>query len=96
MAFGATRAKLMAENLGEHAPLDVHASARPGDLAGETKSATALAGGHEVVMLIAEVWGGFAPEAMPGMRFLGELSKVRNSVDLEHASATWSTSSFTA
>ena len=94
VAFGATRAKLMAENLGEHAPPDVCASARPGDLAGEAKYAVALAGGHEVVMLIAEVWGGFAPEAM---RFLGELSQARHdAVDLERASATWSTSSFTS
>ena len=94
VAFGATRAKLMAENLGEHAPPDVCASARPGDLAGEAKYATALAGGHEVVMLIAEVWGGFAPEAM---RFLAELSQARHdAVDLERASATWSTSSFTS
>ena len=45
-------------------------------------------------MLIAEVWGGFAPEAM---RFLGELSQARHdAVDLERASATWSTSSFTS
>ena len=94
VAFGATRAKLMAENLGEHAPPDVHASARPGDLAGEAKYETVLAGGHEVVMLIAEVWGGFAPEAM---RFLGELSQARNDgIDIERASATWSTSSFTS
>ena len=63
-------------------------------MAGEAKYATALAGGHEVVMLIAEVWGGFAPEAM---RFLGELSQARHdAVDLERASTTWSTSSFTS
>ena len=43
---------------------------------------------------ISEVWGGFSPEAM---RFLGELSQARNDgVDLERASATWSTSSFTS
>ena len=41
-----------------------------------------------------EVWGGFSPEAM---RFLGELAQARNDgVDLERASATWSTSSFTS
>ena len=46
-------------------------------------------------MLISEVWGGFSPEAM---RFRGELShEARNDgVDLERASATWSTSSFTS
>ena len=94
VAFGATRAKLMAENLGEHAPPDVCASARPGDLAGEAKYATALAGGHEVVMLIAEVWGGFSPEAM---RFLGELAQQRgDGIDAERTSATWSTTSFTS
>ena len=38
--------------------------------------------------------GGFSPEAM---RFLGELSQARNDgIDIERASATWSTSSFTS
>ena len=37
---------------------------------------------------------GFSPEAM---RFLGELSQARNDgIDIERASATWSTSSFTS
>ena len=50
--------------------------------------------GHEVLVLIAEVWGGFSPEAM---RFLGELSQARNDgIDIERASTTWSTSSFTS
>ena len=54
----------------------------------------ALEGGHEVLVLIAEVWGGFSPEAM---RFLGELSQARgDGIDYERASATWSTSSFTS
>ena len=36
----------------------------------------------------------FSPEAM---RFLGELSQARNDgIDIERASATWSTSSFTS
>jgi hypothetical protein len=40
------------------------------------------------------VWGGFSPEAM---RFLGELAQARNDgIDIERASTTWSTSSFTS
>jgi hypothetical protein len=47
-----------------------------------------------VLVLISEVWGGFSLEAM---RLLGELAQARNDgVDLERASATWSTSSFTS
>ena len=49
-----------------------------------------------MLVLISEVWGGFSPEAM---RFLGELShsQARNDgIDIERASATWSTSSFTS
>ena len=54
----------------------------------------ALDGGHDVLVLISEVWGGFSPEAM---RLLGELAQARNdSVDLKRANATWSTSSFTS
>ena len=48
----------------------------------------------DVLVLISEVWGGFSPEAM---RFLGELSQARNDgIDIERASTTWSTSSFTS
>jgi hypothetical protein len=45
--------------------------------------------------MISEVWGrGFSPEAM---RFLGELAQARNDgIDIERASTTWSTSSFTS
>ena len=58
------------------------------------KYQAALDGGHDVLVLISEVWGGFSPEAM---RFLGELSQARNDgIDIERASATWSTSSFTS
>ena len=39
------------------------------------KYQAALDGGHDVLVLISEVWGGFSPEAM---RFLGELSQARN------------------
>ena len=58
MAFGATRAKLMAENLGEHAPLDVQASARPGDLAGEAKYAEALETAQQRLALTERTYGG--------------------------------------
>ena len=51
-----------------------------------TKYAEALAGGHDVLVLIAEVWGEFSPESM---RFLGELALARgDGVDLERTSAT--------
>ena len=64
------------------------------DLPRTAKYRTALDNGHKVLFLIAEVWGGFSPEAM---RFLGELSQARNDgIDYERASATWSTSSFTS
>ena len=49
---------------------------------------------RDVLVLISEVWGGFSPEAM---RFLGELAQARNDgIDIELASTTWSTSSFTS
>jgi len=58
------------------------------------KYQAALEGGHDVLVLISEVWGGFSPEAM---RFLGELAQARNDgIDMERASTTWSTSSFTS
>ena len=58
------------------------------------KYQAALEGGHDVLVLVSEVWGGFSPEAM---RFLGELSQARNDgIDIERASTTWSTSSFTS
>ena len=58
------------------------------------KYRAALDNGHEVLVLLAEVWGGFSPEAM---RFLGELAQQRgDGVDAERTSATWSTTSFTS
>ena len=67
---------------------------RADGVARTAKYQVALEGGHDVLVLIAEVWGGYSPEAM---RFLGELSQARNDgIDLERASATWSTSSFTS
>jgi hypothetical protein len=48
----------------------------------------------DVLVLISEVWGGFSLEAM---RFLGKLAQARNDgIDIERASTTWSTSSFTS
>jgi hypothetical protein len=67
-----------------------------GALRERSKYQAALEGGHDVlvVVLISEVWGGFSPEAM---RFLGELAQARNDgIDIERASTTWSTSSFTS
>ena len=92
-AFGATRARLLAENLGDYAPSEVVAPRSDG-VARTAEYQAALDGGHDVLVLISEVWGGFSPEAM---RFLGELSQARNDgIDIERASATWSTSSFTS
>ena len=93
-AFGATRARLLAENLGDFAPPEVVPPRPAGAPPRTAKYQEALEGGHEVLVLIAEVWGGFSPEAM---RFLGELSQARgDDIDYERASATWSTSSFTS
>ena len=52
-----------------------------------------------MLVLISEVWGGFSPEVMGflGDTTLGELAQARNdSIDIERASTTWSTSSFTS
>jgi hypothetical protein len=93
-AFGATRARLLAENLGDFAPKDVVAPRSDGVPRTAMKYQAALEGGHDVLVLISEVWGGFSPEAM---RFLGELAQARNDgIDIERASTTWSTSSFTS
>ena len=65
-----------------------------GEPARNAKYRAALDEGHEVLVLISEVWGGFSPEAM---RFLGELAQQRgDGLDAERTSATWSTSSFTS
>ena len=92
--FGATRARLLAENLGDAAPREVVPPRAAGAPPRAAKYQAALDGGHEVLVLTAEVWGGFAPEAT---RLLGELAQQRDdSVDLERASATFTTRSFTA
>ena len=47
-----------------------------------------------MLVLLAEVWGSFAPECT---RLLGELAQQRgDGLDAERTSATWSTSSFTS
>ena len=92
-AFGATRARLLQENLGDFAPKEV-VPPRSDGAPRTAKYQAALEGGHDVLVLISEVWGGFSPEAM---RFLGELAQARNDgIDIERASTTWSTSSFTS
>ena len=79
-SFGATRARLLAENLGDYAPSEVVAPRSDG-VARTAKYQAALDGGHDVLVLISEVWGGFSPEAM---RLLGELAQARNDgVDLQ-------------
>ena len=54
------------ENLGDYAPSEVVAPRSDG-VARTAKYQAALDGGHDVLVLISEVWGGFSPEAM---RFL--------------------------
>ena len=91
MAFGATRARLLTENLGDHADPAVVPPRHDGTPR-TAKYQEALDGGHDVLVLVSEVWGGFSPEAM---RFLGELAQARGDrVDFERESATWSTTSF--
>jgi len=94
-AFGATRARLLQENLGDFAPKDVVAPRSDGAARTAKYLQAALEDGHDVLVLISEVWGrGFSPEVM---RFLGELAQARNDgIDIERASTTWSTSSFTS
>ena len=68
--------------------------AEKANAAWRNRAAKILQRGHDVLVLISEVWGGFSPEAM---RFLGELAQARNDgIDIERASTTWSTSSFTS
>ena len=91
LAFGATRAKLLSEILGDYADPAVVPPRHDG-APREAKYQVALDGGHDVLALICEVWGGFAPESM---RFLGELAQQRGDrADFERESATWSTTSF--
>ena len=56
------------------------------------KYAAALRGGHRVVPLISEVWGGFAVDAMS---FLRDLAIARgDTLDVERLSTTWAAKSF--
>ena len=93
MSKGGT--EIAAKAISTHLELNPKWAAFKNDGAARTaKYQAALEGGHDVLVLISEVWGGFSPEAM---RFLGELSQARNDgIDIERASATWSTSSFTS
>jgi len=90
-AFGATEAPLRIKILGERAgapgaPLPpVRAGAAPR----RAQYQVALDGGHEVVPLIHEVWGGVAPEGVAFMRRLAD-----SKVGPDRATATWATSSF--
>ena len=75
---------MLAENLGDFPPREVVALRRDGVSA--AKYQAALDGGHDVILLISEVWGCFPPEAM---RFLGELAQARNDgIDIGHGSST--------
>ena len=74
-AFGETRARLLQENPGDFAPREVVLAPRGDGALRTAKYQAALEGGHDVLVLISDVWGGFSPEAM---RFLGELAQARN------------------
>ena len=69
----ATRARLLAENLGDYAPSEVVAPRSDG-AARTAKYQAALDGGHDVLVLISEVWGGFSPEAIAG--FVSSMERV--------------------
>ena len=68
------RAAAAGEPLGDFAPKEVVAPRSDG-APRTAKYQAALEGGHAVLVLISEVWGGFPPEAM---HFLGELAQARN------------------
>ena len=94
-AFGATEQRLRVEILGEYAApagetLPPAADGRPR----VAKYQAALDGGHTVVPLIHEVWGGLAPGAVRYLRTLGRERAGR--LDTEGELATWATTSFTA
>ena len=94
-AFGATEARLRVEILGERAgSAEAPLPPRPDGQPRKAKYQEALDGGHTVVPLICEVWGGFAPEAVT---YLARLAQARgDGIDQERAGATWSTRSFTS
>jgi len=98
--FGATEPPLRSELLGA-AAADTGASLGPtyrtGPRAGQPRAAhyqAALDGGHSVVPLITEVWGGFASEAVSYLRGLAQTRGGR--IDVERLSTTWSTRSFSS
>jgi hypothetical protein len=95
-SFGATRARLLAEKLGGLAPKDVVAPRSDGVPRTAKYQARSREGGHDRRARAHQrgLGAGFSPEAM---RFLGELAQARNDgIDIERASTTWSTSSFTS
>jgi hypothetical protein len=86
---------LRVEILGERAgSAEAPLPPRPDGQPRKAKYQEALDGGHTVVPLICEVWGGFAPEAVT---YLARLAQARgDGIDQERAGATWSTRSFTS
>jgi hypothetical protein len=98
--FGATEPQLRSEILGAGATDECatraltryYISGPRRDTPRVAKYAAALRGGHRVVPLIAEVWGGFAVDAMP---FLRGLAIARgDTLDVERLSTTWAARSF--
>ena len=98
--FGATEPQLRSEILGADATDECATRALTryyisGPRRGTprvAKYAVALRGGHRVVPLIAEVWGGFAVDAMS---FLRGLAIARgDTLDVERLSTTWAARGF--
>ena len=94
LAFGATEYDLRISILGEHAgsaaePLAPRLDGKPHPRA---KYEAALDGGHRVVPLIHEIFGGMAHEAVA---FLRELSRLRaHDLGADSVHATWAAQAF--
>ena len=61
-AFGVTRVHLLAENLGDYASNYADPAVVPPRHDGAPRTAKyqeALDGGHDVLVLVSEIWGGF-------------------------------------
>ena len=92
--FGATEYDLRISILGEHAgtaaaPLLPRADGKPHPTA---KYESAIQGGHRVVPIIHEIFGGLAHEAVAFLAELGRLRSQALGADGEHA--TWAARSF--
>ena len=93
-AFGATEYDLRLQILGDQAgtaaaPLIPRADGKPHEPA---KYKNALDGGHRVMPLIHEVFGGMAPDAAA---FLAELGRMRShALGADSVYATWAAQSF--